>query len=226
MSMLPSSFSSYFAIILVLILTGAGLPVPEEVPIIAAGVMASHGQMDPWLAWISCMVGALLGDLVMYGIGRRFGRSLVRDHPYWARFVHAEREAQIEEMIRRHGLKVLFLARFLVGLRSPVYLTAGILHMPLRRFLLIDLFCATVVIGTFFLLSYYFGQTILLWIQRAEILLTVVVVLVVAAVAFVLWRRYCRQLRRLGSKADSGPVQDDSRADRAGDYVDEAEHVV
>lgn len=183
---------SYLAITVVLILTGAGLPVPEEVPIIAAGVMAGHGRLEPWLAWGSCLLGALVGDLVMYGIGHHFGRGLVR-HPYWLHFVTPEREARIEQMIQRHGLKALLVARFLVGLRSPVYLTAGILRMPLRRFFLIDLFCATGVVTTFFLLSYFFGPTIVFWIRRMEILLTVGVVLVATAVGVFLWRRFCRQ---------------------------------
>lgn len=191
MSMLLLGHGSYFAIILLLILTGLGLPVPEEVAIIAAGVMASHQQMNPSLAWMSCMIGVLVGDLVVYGIGRHFGRSFVREHPWWARFVDAKREAQIERMIQRHGLKVFFLARFLVGLRSPVYLAAGVLRMPLRRFLLIDLFCASVVVGIFFLLSFYFGQTIVLWIRRVEILVTVLVVAGLVALGVAVWR-HCR----------------------------------
>lgn len=190
MSTLLIGHGSYLAIILLLILTGLGLPVPEEVAIIAAGVMASHRQMDPTLAWGSCMLGVLLGDLIVYAIGRHFGRAVVREHRLWARIVNAEREAQIERMIERHGLKVFFLARFLVGLRSPVYLTAGILRMPVRRFVLIDLFCATIVVGLFFLLSFHFGQTILLWIRRAEILITIIAVLAVLAIGLFVWRHY------------------------------------
>jgi membrane protein DedA with SNARE-associated domain len=85
---------------------------------------------------------------------------------------------------------MFLLARFLIGLRSPVYLTAGILRIPFRRFLLIDLVCATSVIGTFFGLSYLYGETILHWVRRAEILLTVVVALAVAGGAIYLWRRH------------------------------------
>ena len=140
---------SYLGIIFVLILTGSGLPIPEEVPIIAAGLLSAHGQMDPWLAIGACLIGALLGDCVIYWIGHHFGRRVLREHHWWTRFVKPEREARLETMLQQHGLKVFFLARFLVGIRSPVYLAAGILRVPFRRFLLIDLFCATTVIGTF-----------------------------------------------------------------------------
>ena len=49
------------------------------------------------------------------------------------------------------------MARFLVGLRSPFYLTAGILRVKYRWFLFADFLCASVVIGGFFGLAYLFG---------------------------------------------------------------------
>ncbi len=216
---------SYLLIITVLVLTGSGLPIPEEVPIIAAGILASHGRLDPYWAMAACLFGALAGDCVMYWIGYHFGRSVVREHPYWAHFVKPERDAQIERMIEEHGLKVFFLARFLVGLRSPVYLSAGILRVPFRRFLLIDSVCATTVIGLFFVLSYRYGQTITGWIQRAEFGLWGIVLLVVPAVAFFYWRRH----RRNRTKAELEPQteQGDSSAlqDEPEEKANKVEHV-
>ncbi len=188
---------AYLGIVGFLMLTGAGLPVPEEVFIIAAGVASAQGALNPWLALSACLVGALAGDCVMYWIGFHFGRSVLREHHWWDRFVHPEREARMERMINAHGLKVFFLARFLVGIRAPVYLTAGILRVRFRRFLLIDLFCATAVIGTFFGLSYFlsdrYGVAIYRWIREAEVLLTVIVVVAVIATGFYFWRRHHRQ---------------------------------
>lgn len=181
---------SYVAITAVLILTGSGLPIPEEVPIIAAGVLAAEGTLNPFVAVACCLVGALVGDCVMYWIGYHFGRGVLQEHRWWARCITPEREDRIEAMFRQHGLKVFFVARFLVGLRSPVYLTAGILRVSFKRFLLIDLICATAVVGTFFGLAYRFGHDIAKWIRRGEWGLTIVVVIVVTCVGFFLWRRY------------------------------------
>jgi membrane protein DedA with SNARE-associated domain len=180
---------SYLLIMLVLVLAGGGLPLPEEVPVVAAGVLSSTGQMHPGLAFAACLAGALLGDCVMYAIGRHFGRRVVREHRLWARFVHPEREAQIEHMLQVHGLKVFFLARFLVGLRSPVYLAAGVLRVPFRRFLFFDLLCATAVIGTFFGLSYCFGHAIARWVRGAELLLTLAVVAAILGMGLYFWRK-------------------------------------
>jgi membrane protein DedA with SNARE-associated domain len=86
----------------------------------------------------------------------------------------------------------------LVGLRSPVYLTAGILRVSFRRFVLIDLICATAVVGTVFGLTYYLSEHISAegirkLVHRTELVVTVAVVLAVAAITFYLWRRYRRR---------------------------------
>src|SRR5437868_14442063 len=80
----PSSYG-YLGITVFLILTGCGLPLPEEVAIIAAGVAAGQGALNPWLALAACLVGAIVGDSAMYLIGRRFGKAILERHPFWAR---------------------------------------------------------------------------------------------------------------------------------------------
>lgn len=198
---------SYVAIIIVLILTGSGLPIPEEVPIVTAGILSAHGLLNPWLALASCLLGALVGDCVMYAIGHRFGRSAVREHRWWVRFIKPEREARIEQMIERHGLKVFFVTRFLVGLRSPAYLTAGVLRVPFRRFLLIDLFCASTVIGLFFILSFRYGTVITKWIRDAEVLSTAMVALALAVVGIFYWQHRRRRHPAGISETTEAPPQ-------------------
>ena len=181
---------SYLGIVLFLTLTGIGLPVPEEVPIIAAGVASRAEALHWYYALPACLLGALLGDSTMYAIGYFFGEKVLKEHPVWSGFLTTEREQKIESLIKKHGIKAFFLARFLVGLRSPFYLTAGILRVPYRWFLLADFICASVVITVFFGLSYAFGARIGAFIQSAERGLTIVVVsLTVLAVAAFLWFR-------------------------------------
>jgi membrane protein DedA with SNARE-associated domain len=224
---------AYLGIALFLMLTGAGLPIPEEVFIIAAGVASSHQALNPWLAMSACLFGALAGDCVMYWIGYHFGRNVLREHPRWVHVVRPEREAQIEKMIEKHGLKVFFLARFLVGLRSPTYLSAGILRVPFRRFLLIDLFCATMVIGLFFSLSYRYGTAITAWIRGAERVVTVIAVLVLIVVGVYYWRRRRRKRLQLASEPveSSSPIAEPAQPlpplpDQAEEHVANIEKVV
>ena len=183
---------SYLGIVLFLTLTGLGLPVPEEVPIVAAGVASRAEALDWWLALPACLVGALLGDSLMYAIGRFFGARFLREHRLLSGFLTEEREKKIELLIQQHGIKAFFAARFLVGLRSPFYLTAGILRVKYRWFLFADFICASIVISAFFGLAYAFGDRITGLIQSAEKGLTLVVLgagIVAFAVAAFLWFR-------------------------------------
>jgi membrane protein DedA with SNARE-associated domain len=202
------SHGSYLIITIVLILTGSGLPVPEEAPIIYAGLLAGAGSLNPWIALACCIFGAIVGDSIMYWIGYHFGRGVLRDHPWFARWVTPEREDQIEAMFKHHGLKVFFVTRFLVGLRSPVYLTAGILQVSFKRFFMIDLFCATMVVSTFFGITYKFGQNgqvILKWVRKAEVAVSIGVVIAIVGVAFYLWRRYKQKLAAAAAKKTDIP---------------------
>jgi membrane protein DedA with SNARE-associated domain len=190
---------SYLGIFVFMVLTGCGLPLPEEVAIVFAGVRSAHGELLLPAAFAATLLGALIGDAAMYGIGRRFGHSLVRLHPKLAKLLHADQEQYFEQAIRRHGFKVLLASRFMVGIRGPVYLAAGVVRMPFRRFLLWDLFCATLVVGVFFALSYYLGtfldrDTIRRMVRDTEVMITAIVLVVAGIIAFFALRKHRRKL--------------------------------
>ncbi|MGC3968614.1 MAG: DedA family protein [Pirellulales bacterium] len=186
----------YIGIIVFLILTGCGLPIPEEVAIVAAGCLAApqKGVLDPWLALGSCFIGATVGDMIMYGIGRKFGRRLLQNHKYFSTILSPEKERHIEEMFTKHGMKVLLVSRFLIGIRSPIYITAGILKVPFKKFVLIDAFCAGLMIASFFALAYFYSDKVLGWIQGAEKAFTISLLL--AAVAGLIGYRIYRKRKQ------------------------------
>jgi membrane protein DedA with SNARE-associated domain len=186
---------SYLGIFLLMVLTGCGLPVPEEVFIVGAGVLSANGELRPEFAFAACLLGALVGDAAMYGIGYRFGHSLLRRHPRLSKLVGAESEQIFERAVERHGFKVLLMARFMVGVRGPVYLAAGVVRMPFLRFLLWDLICATLVVGIFFMVAFFLGEEIVDLIKKAQIEFTIVaLVIATVVVAFFALRRHRRRL--------------------------------
>ena len=203
---------SYAGIIVLLVLTGVGLPLPEELFVIGAGIAASQGTLNPWLALGACLIGGLMGDFSTYWIGHHFGRNVLREHHWFTRYITPEREREMERLIERYGLKVLFAARFLVGVRSPVYLAAGITGMPFARFALFDALSATTVISTCFGLSYLFGDQIKSafdYLRQAELALTVSIVLVGVAVGiwfYVRHQRRAAQQRQLRHDEPTGGV--------------------
>lgn len=181
--------SSYLGIVVFLVLTGCGMPIPEEVAYVVAGVLSAEGHMHWPTAFAACLIGAVLGDSVMYWIGRRWGDSLLGAHPRLAGLVQARRDKRFEAAIEQHAFKVMLMSRFLVGVRGPVYVAAGAVHMPYRRFLAIDLISATLVVTTVFSLSYFFGEPVLAWVRDAEITATVIAAVIFAVVGVFLYRR-------------------------------------
>ncbi len=172
--------ASYFGFVAFLALCGLGLPIPEEVPLVLAGVMSSNETLrHPTWAFGACLLGALLGDSLMYLIGRRLGHGYLMRHPRFARFIDPDREEKFEHIVTRHGFKLVLVTRFLIGVRGPVYFAAGAARVPYWRFLLWDFIAASIVVSLVFGLGYYYGQAIEELIRKAENILTIVVIAVV-----------------------------------------------
>lgn len=190
----------YLGLGIPILLTGMGLPVPEEVLVIGAGIASHNGLFEPLAALVTCIVAAMLGDCCMYGVGYHFGHGLIREHRWFSRLLNPRAERHMEQRIRQHGLKVLFITRFLVGVRTPVYVAAGVLRVPFRQFIFCDLISASVVVSLFFGLSYKFAeQFINIWqkIKRAEIALTVAIVATILATVVYFYVRHRRRVDRI-----------------------------
>ncbi|HEV3005358.1 MAG TPA: DedA family protein [Pirellulales bacterium] len=149
--------ASYLGITVAIILTGMGLPVPEEILVIGAGIASNTGDLEPLTALAACLVGAVAGDCVSYAIGYHFGRALLRDRHWFSRLLTIEREQKVEKLFQKHGLKAFLVARFMIGIRSPMYMTAGILRISFRWFVLVDAISAAIVVSLFFGLSFIFA---------------------------------------------------------------------
>ncbi len=196
----------YAGIVAYMILTGCGLPMPEEVAIIGAGVAsAAPNGLDWRLALGALLIGALVGDSVMYAIGYHFGHRLLQKNRLWNRLITPEREKRVEGLLAQHGVKVLLGARFLPGIRGPMYITAGILKVPFKRFVLADLFCATLVVSLFFGLSYFYGGQVVRAIREGEGWLTTIVLTVAVIAGGIGLVVYLRKQKKMKLESDTLP---------------------
>lgn len=150
---------SYLAVFGVLLLCGLGLPLPEEITLIAAGVAVYEGKAELWPMIGVTIVGILVGDSILFYWGRRYGPSLLQ-RPFIARLLHVERMNKVRREFERHGTKSVFFGRFFAGIRGLVFFTAGTLGMKYRTFLLLDLLGALLSAPISVWLGFRFGAEI------------------------------------------------------------------
>lgn len=150
---------SYIAVFGVLLLCGIGLPVPEEITLIAAGVAVYEGKAELVTMTIITIVGILAGDSILFYWGHRYGGALLQK-PFVARLLHVERMNKVRREFDRHGTKSVFFGRFFAGIRGLVYFTAGTLGMRYRTFLLLDLLGALLSAPISVWLGFKFGAEI------------------------------------------------------------------
>ena len=114
----------YFAVFWVLVLCGFGIPIPEDVTLVAGGVISGLGYTNVHIMFAVGMAGVLVGDGLIFLLGRHYGERILRSK-IGARLMPPKRYAQVQKKFDQYGNRVLFVARFLPGLRSPIFLTAG-----------------------------------------------------------------------------------------------------
>jgi membrane protein DedA with SNARE-associated domain len=173
---------TYAGLFVVLALCGLGLPMPEDVALLAGGYLVHRGITRYPLTLAVALLGVVSGDNSLFFLGRHFGSGIVR---YFG-ISRPGSQNQIERIrgfMQRHGHRAIFYARFLAGLRALVYLSAGSFGVRPAVFLLYDLLGAVISVPIVVSLGYLFGkqlEMIVRYLGGFERLLLIVAVLCVA----------------------------------------------
>ena len=178
-------------------LESAGLWLPGETALIAAGVYASKGHLSISGVIAVAAAGAILGDNIGYWLGREGGRRLLYRYAWLTRF--ADRVIPTaERFFARHGGKAVFLARFFGGVRVTGAWMAGITRMPWWRFLFWNAAGGITWAVGVGLVAFYAGKAAADAIARYGVYgaVALVIALVAALVGLHMWRR-----RALGNEA-------------------------
>lgn len=150
---------AYLAICSVLIISGFGLPIPEDIPLLVAGYLCALGYADIWVMGPLCFVSIMGADGMVYILGRKYGMRINRIR-FIRRFLTPKRLAKAENMLHQHGGKFMFAARFMPGVRTPSMFTAGMFRVPYWKFLSYDGAAAGFSVPTILFLGYYFSAEI------------------------------------------------------------------
>ena len=181
----------YVGLFLILFIAGLGVPIPEELPIVTGGVLSNQMVLRWWIALPVCIVGVLVGDVVLYWAGHHWGERVLGWRP--VRWVLTQaREEQLKAAYRTHGVKIVFTARHVMGLRAAAFLTAGIARIPFWKFLAVDGIAALVSVPFGFFLAFLFAdqvEQVFRDVHRIERWLTLAALVGVAIWVTILVRR-------------------------------------
>jgi membrane protein DedA with SNARE-associated domain len=192
----PLEHFGLWAIFALVLLEDFGIPVPGETVLIAGAIFAGSGQLNVVAVGLVGFVAAVIGDNIGYGIGRFGGRALVER---WGKyvFITPERLDKAEDFFKRHGGKIITIARFVEGLRQANGIIAGITDMHWLRFVAFNALGAALWVGTWVSVGYFAGQhitTIYNAITRYSLYAAIAAVVLIAAWVVYRVRKHRRTL--------------------------------
>jgi membrane protein DedA with SNARE-associated domain len=178
----------YLAVIGLVLFEDFGLPVPGETVLIAAAFYAGLGQLNVLLVVCFAIIGAIIGDNIGYGIGHFGGRVVIDKFGKYV-FLTPERVDQVEAFFKKHGGKVIVIARFIEGLRQLNGIIAGLSEMPWFEFLIYNALGAVAWVTLWSLIGYFGGKHIETYLRYQLYITVAAVVLLIGFVAYHLFKR-------------------------------------
>jgi membrane protein DedA with SNARE-associated domain len=148
----------YWIVFFGVMLENAGLPVPGETILLAAGFFASDGDFSMLMVMLIATTGAVLGDNCGYWIGRRVGRGVLLRYGRFVMLTET-RFVAMEKYFASHGDKTVLVARFITGFRVFTALFAGASHMRWRTFFIFNVLGAISWAVVMTLLGFFFGKS-------------------------------------------------------------------
>jgi len=182
----------YWTVAVALLLENAGLPVPGETILLTASFLAfsEHRLQLPYIILVG-VCAATIGDNIGYLIGHYGGRPLLTRFGKYL-FIRPETIERGEAMFKRYGAGVVFVARFIAGLRVIAGPLAGILRLHWRKFAIYNFLGAVVWVSVISVAGYLFGRH---WEKVADIMknVNIAVFVGVAVVVMIVWWRRRKQ---------------------------------
>ncbi len=121
----------------------------EDGATVLAATLSASGRLDPRIGLLSAFLGIWVGDMGLYGLGSSFGWRTAKSR-WLQKHLGPESLAKAEAWFAKHGSLALVMSRAIPGSRLPLYVAAGALRLPVRRFAKITAVCSAVWVSMIF----------------------------------------------------------------------------
>jgi membrane protein DedA with SNARE-associated domain len=202
----------YLIVALVIGVESMGIPLPGEIALVAASLLAVSGYADIWWVAIAGSLGAIVGDSVGYWIGHRGGRPfLERLGRRFPRHMGPMQLAKAEQTFQRWGVAAIFFGRFIALLRIFAGPLAGALRVPYWKFLAANAAGGVVWASGTAVLIYYIGKAAETWLSRFSWIALVVAVVAGLVTTLIIRHRARREFANATASSDQAEAAATSR---------------
>lgn len=133
-----------------------------EGPIVAfiAGTLASVGYFNVYVLGVFFLARDVIVDIIMYGLGywgaqTRFVKNMLH------RFGVTDKEMEdIKQLWNKNAGKTMFFSKLSYGVAAAFIMVAGMVEMPLKKFVFYGFIVAILHYGTLLFLGYYLGASV------------------------------------------------------------------
>jgi membrane protein DedA with SNARE-associated domain len=149
----------YLAVFVGILLENLGIPLPGETITIVGGFLAGSGELNYWLVLVSAALGAFIGGIGGYFVGKYGGWQLLLAGSKIFRI----QEVQLEETKTRfsdNAVKAVFFGRFIPLIRIISSPMAGVVEMPFGKFLAVNLAGALTWASVITTLAFFVGKIV------------------------------------------------------------------
>ncbi len=182
----PYGHYSYLVLFLGLIACAFGFPMPEDIIIVTSGILAQREILNLYTIFIVLFFGIIIGDGMIYAVGR-YNQEAIQKNRFFRKIVTEKRSEKVRIGFEKYGDALIFIARFLPGVRTAVFFSAGIYRVSARKFFVLNGLAALISIPIWLLIGYWFGSKLEIVVAYIDQVKHYLIVVVVAAIlAFIL----------------------------------------
>jgi len=171
-------------------------PYPSDAFVLVFSFLAGQGYYNPCALYFLTVAGSISGIMIIYYIGREYGDGVLGffSRSFLGRFFPLRMIQRAKRKFSERGDLIVFLNRFLPGMRAPICFAAGLVGIRVPKVFSYSLI--SVMIWNAFLISagFYVGVT---WDEASRFLrnYTIIAGLILIAILLVLTIIYFRKRR-------------------------------
>ena len=182
------SVYGYFAVALLMAMENACIPIPSELILGFAGYLIFADQMTFTGAMIAGMIGGMVGSIFAYLVGSYGGRKFV--DKYGKYFLVKKSHVDLaQRWFDKYGIRAVFFSRMLPVVRTFISLPAGFARVNFKAFLFYTFAGSLPWTALILYLGMLFGENWKKLLELGHEASIIVVIAIVAAVGFYIYRR-------------------------------------